>query len=1317
MGASVFLSIFSKNAPLRPRFPNTQKMQSLPLQYLWLFIVLICFFLPSRCNCLSSTPPATILNHSTEDQFRDFTAISDFRLLNRRRLLQCPEPNPYVNITTSTSVPLKDEEYVTVNVTGVVVPSESDWVAMISPSNSDVSNCPLNRLLYDQTGDLSDLPLLCHYPVKAQFLNTDPAYLGCERKECKKHENGTTVCAVTTCSGSIKFHVINIRTEIEFVFFTGGFKNPCILKRSEAVNFENPNNPLYGHLSSVDSSATSMRITWVSGDKAPQQVQYAEGKSVTSEVATFTQDDMCSSPLKSPAKDFGWHDPGYVHSAVMTGLRPSTTYSYRYGSDSVGWSDEIKFKTPPAGGSEAELRFLAFGDMGKAPRDPSLEHFIQPGSISVVEAMMEEVDNGNVDAIFHIGDISYATGFLVEWDYFLHLIAPLASRVSYMTAIGNHERDYIGSGSVYITPDSGGECGVAYETYFPMPTSGKDKPWYSVEQAGVHFTVISTEHDWTEGSDQYEWMKKDLGSVDRAQTPWLIFTGHRPMYTSQERGLLPPVDNGFVRAVEPLLMNYKVDVVLFGHVHNYERTCAVYQKECISFPTKDKDGIDTYNNSNYTAPVHVIIGMAGFTLDNFTESVSNWSLVRIADFGYTRVHATRNQIQMEYSSSGGGKVEEKTMWFLRPVFRFSLVFFLLSGFFSRCFCDYGVGSGAQFDGSTGISDFRILNRRSLMQCPNADPYLQLNVSVSSALADEEYLTVTASGIQNPSELEWIAMISGAYSNVSSCPENQILYQETGDLSNLPFLCHYPIKAQNLSADPDYLSCEKKECKVHKGGVCAVMTCSSSLKFHVINVRTDIEFVLFGAGYHSPCVLKRSAAIPFSNAKMPLYGHLSSIDSTGTSMKLTWVSGGGSPQLVRYANGKSAISQVTTFTQNDMCRSILRSPANDFGWHDPGFVHSAVMTGLKPSTIYYYKYGSDSVGWSDQIKFKTPPASGAGDLQFLAYGDMGKAPRDLSVEHFIQPGSISVAKALTEEVAEGKVDSIFHIGDISYATGFLVEWDYFLHLITPIASRVPYMTAIGNHERDFMNSGSVYGTPDSGGECGVVYETYFPMPTPGKDKPWYSMEQGSVHFTVISTEHDWKEGTEQYEWIKKDLQSVNREKTPWIIFMGHRPMYSSSISMFLPSVDEKFVTAVEPLLMDFKVDLVLVGHVHAYERSCAVYGKECKSMPRRDENGIDTYYSRNYSAPVHVTIGMAGFSLDGFNVLGEKWSLAKFSEFGYTRIRVTKEEIKLEFINSQTKKTEPPASPAHPVTSASPPMLAATKFIIITIAILLLSVFW
>jgi phosphodiesterase/alkaline phosphatase D-like protein len=60
--------------------------------------------------------------------------------------------------------------------------------------------------------------------------------------------------------------------------------------------------------------------------------------------------------------------------------------------------------------------------------------------------------------------------------------------------------------------------------------------------------------------------------------------------------------------------------------------------------------------------------------------------------------------------------------------------------------------------------------------------------------------------------------------------------------------------------------------------------------------------------------------------------------------------------------------------------------------------------------------------------------------------------------------LGVSNAILKEVASGRVDLVLHIGDISYATGFLAEWDQFLDIITPIASKVPYMTAIGNHER-------------------------------------------------------------------------------------------------------------------------------------------------------------------------------------------------------------------------------------------------------------
>ena len=55
---------------------------------------------------------------------------------------------------------------------------------------------------------------------------------------------------------------------------------------------------------------------------------------------------------------------------------------------------------------------------------------------------------------------------------------------------------------------------------------------------------------------------------------------------------------------------------------------------------------------------------------------------------------------------------------------------------------------------------------------------------------------------------------------------------------------------------------------------------------------------------------------------------------------------------------------------------------------------------------------------------------------------------------------------------------------------------------------------------------------------------------------YSFDYGSVHFVMMSTEHDYRKGSRQYTWLEKDLKSVDRNKTPWLVLGGHRPMYSS-----------------------------------------------------------------------------------------------------------------------------------------------------------------
>ncbi|KAB1217380.1 putative inactive purple acid phosphatase 27 [Morella rubra] len=158
-----------------------------------------------------------------------------------------------------------------------------------------------------------------------------------------------------------------------------------------------------------------------------------------------------------------------------------------------------------------------------------------------------------------------------------------------------------------------------------------------------------------------------------------------------------------------------------------------------------------------------------------------------------------------------------------------------------------------------------------------------------------------------------------------------------------------------------------------------------------------------------------------------------------------------------------------------------------------------------------------------------------------------AERDGSNEyHNYQPGSLNTTNQLFEDLKN--FDIVFHIGDITYATGYILQWDQFTSQVEPIASTVPYMIASGNHEREWPDTGSFYENKDSGGECGVLAETMF----------WYSTDYGMFHFCIADSEHDWREGTEQYQFIERCLAFADRRKQPWLIFAAHRVLgYSSA----------------------------------------------------------------------------------------------------------------------------------------------------------------
>ncbi|XP_014509357.1 probable inactive purple acid phosphatase 1 [Vigna radiata var. radiata] len=512
-------------------------------------------------------------------------------------------------------------------------PTVEDWIGVFSPANFSASTCPAENRGVDP-------PLLCSAPIKYQYANfSSNSYK-------------------TTGKGSLKLQLINQRSDFSFALFTGGLTSPKLVTVSNKVSFVNPNAPVYPRLAQ-GKTWNEMTVTWTSGYGISEAEPFVEwgpkgGNRVKSPAGTLTFDrnTMCG----APARTVGWRDPGYTHTSFLKELWPNRQYIYKLGhrlfNGTVIWSEEYQFKASPFPGQNSLQRVVIFGDMGKAEADGSNEfNNYQPGSLNTTKQIIKDLKD--IDIVFHIGDLCYASGYLSQWDQFTAQIEPIASTVPYMTASGNHERDWPGTGSFYGTMDSGGECGVPSQTMFYVPAENRENFWYSADYGMFRFCIANTELDWRKGSEQYKFIENCLASVDRQKQPWLIFLAHRVLgYSSAdfyvaEGSFEEPMGR---EDLQYLWQKYKVDIAMYGHVHNYERTCPVYQNICTN---KEKHSYKGPLNGT----IHLVVGGGGASLAEFAPINTRWSIFKDHDFGFVKLTAfDQSNLLLEYKKSSDGQV-------------------------------------------------------------------------------------------------------------------------------------------------------------------------------------------------------------------------------------------------------------------------------------------------------------------------------------------------------------------------------------------------------------------------------------------------------------------------------------------------------------------------------------------------------------------------------------------------------------------------------------------------------------------------------------
>jgi hypothetical protein len=177
----------------------------------------------------------------------------------------------------------------------------------------------------------------------------------------------------------------------------------------------------------------------------------------------------------------------------------------------------------------------------------------------------------------------------------------------------------------------------------------------------------------------------------------------------------------------------------------------------------------------------------------------------------------------------------------------------------------------------------------------------------------------------------------------------------------------------------------------------------------------------------------------------------------------------------------------------------------------------------------------------------------------------------------------------------------------------------------------------------------------------------------KCRPWWSYDIGLIHFIGMSTEHDFRVGSEQYLWLKKDLEGIDRVVTPWVIFGGHRAMYINSDwgdgdepdskSTSDVAVMDLLITHVEPLLFHHRVNLGFYGHNHVVQRHSAVFNKQVvqKSTEVLSDGEI-IHVFEDPQATVHMVIGTAGAGFTkNSKTPSPDWNEMWFYRWGYARV--------------------------------------------------------
>jgi len=198
--------------------------------------------------------------------------------------------------------------------------------------------------------------------------------------------------------------------------------------------------------------------------------------------------------------------------------------------------------------TEDSATFAVLGDNGTGGRN----------AMDIARQMAHTYEETPYGLVVLLGDISYYGSIADRYEeVFLKPLGPLLDAgVSFELAVGNHELEYVPSSE------------ANQEIVRRIEEIGAEGSFYSVVHGPVEIFILDSSTPQITGAagpEQIAWLE---GALSASTAPWKVAAFHHPPYSSGGRGSSVEVRE----ALEPLFVEYGVDLVLTGHDHHYERT-------------------------------------------------------------------------------------------------------------------------------------------------------------------------------------------------------------------------------------------------------------------------------------------------------------------------------------------------------------------------------------------------------------------------------------------------------------------------------------------------------------------------------------------------------------------------------------------------------------------------------------------------------------------------------------------------------------------------------------------------------------------------